>query len=445
MVTETVKVAPSIQSLYAGLSGRPWPETVVEAILAVFGRDLNGKERAVLEKVKRPYWRSYLPTKFDPTASLERPASLLALLIGLPPLPPSAGRDVDEIRSLLKEARAYLGMKEGQVSYKNDRRNRKDRAEMGLDISRRRYDKLFRLTGRLEAYVTELEDQDLLFGLGRFAKTAFASELTREDFGSAPASAAFVAYYTANLGRRSVFTAGKQARALDEVAELLFRWCERSKNTNWFALAHVYPRPEVLGRLTVEQRVSLLDRALTILRQSGEGLELLASRGDLDLESMIVRKGNDSSTWNSLAGAWNRARDYWIALVYSLGEQEIFDGFLPGKALRLMAADVAAWHRSLGEKPPIDTSIWATLPKPWDVVTGREKCGRSDVLAVCSRFGVDADKTGWSAPRPLSTVDLWRPTPDTVHGVVVGHPELALFLRKVGAFSGKSLRWPNEG
>jgi hypothetical protein len=34
-------------------------------------------------------------------------------------------------------------------------------------------------------------------------------------------------------------------------------------------------------------------------------------------------------------------------------------------------------------------------------------------------------------------VQTFRPTPELVHGVTVGHPALASVLRKAGAFSGQ--------
>ena len=38
-------------------------------------------------------------------------------------------------------------------------------------------------------------------------------------------------------------------------------------------------------------------------------------RGGINRETMIVRRGNDSSAWNNTAGAWNKARGSWIALL----------------------------------------------------------------------------------------------------------------------------------
>ena len=429
---------PTLVRLHDGLGGRHRPEAVARALLPLLANELSWRERWTLSRVATAGWGySYLSTRFDPVASSERPVAVLAELMGTDP---PAASDPEAIRALLAAARARLGMTEGRTSFKYDRENREARRARGVDLSRRRYDKLFRLVGRLEVYLVERAEQEALFGLNRFAKTAFAAELPLERFAVSTASAAFVAYYAANLARRSLFIAGPQARAFDQVAEMLFARCERADDTDWYAVAHVFPRADVLGRVSVQERVELLERVLRVLEETAARLEVVATRDSLDLERMIVRKGNDSSTWNTLAGAWNRARDYWIALVYSLDQEAFFDAFLPGKVLRLMAADVAAWHRLKGNTVHDDTSVWAVLPKPWDVVAGRESCGRAEVEAACRRFGIDPEQTGWSAPRPRTTVETWRPTPETVHGVVVDHPELALFLRKVGAFSGKSLR-----
>ena len=431
----------SLEALHAGLAGRPWPEAVAGAIRSLLAEDLSRKELRLLDRAAGAgFGYSYLATEFDPVVRIGRPAEVLAELIGASTPADGDGSDGEAIPALLEEARAYLGMTEGRTSFRHDRANRADRQARGLDISRRRYDKLFRLVARLEAYLLAREEQAVLFRLSRFAKTAFAAELEYERFASSTASAAFVAWYAANLGRRSLFIAGPQARAFDDVAAMLFARCERATDTDWLAIAQVFPRADVLARLTVNERVDLLGRVLAMLEETAARLEVIAVRDSLDLEQMIVRRGNDSSTWNGLAGAWNRARDYWIALAYALDGDAFFDAFMPGKVLRLMAADVAAWHRLTGKAVHDDTSVWAALPKPWDVVAGRAMCGRADVEAACRRFGIDPQKTGWTAPRPRTTVDAWRATPETVHGVVVNHPELALFLRKVGVFSGKTLR-----
>jgi hypothetical protein len=123
-----------------------------------------------------------------------------------------------------------------------------------------------------------------------------------------------------------------------------------------------------------------------------------------------------------------------------MGMEAILERQCPGKVLRLMAADVAAWHRVTGGDLDPDTRVWAELPLPWDVLCGEAECSRERVEALCRKHGVDPVKNGWAAPRPGRAVQAFRPTPELVHGVVVASPELATMLRRAGWFSGKSAR-----
>jgi hypothetical protein len=137
---------------------------------------------------------------------------------------------------------------------------------------------------------------------------------------------------------------------------------------------------------------------------------------------MIVRRGNDSSTWNATAGAWNKAREAWFAVLYAMGLDGVIDAFCPGKALRLMAADVAAWHRAEGDGLDKDTGVWSDLPLPWEVLSGAATCTRADVEAACRRHGADPAKGGWIAARSGPVVQTFRPTPELV-SIVTHAPE----------------------
>jgi hypothetical protein len=117
-----------------------------------------------------------------------------------------------------------------------------------------------------------------------------------------------------------------------------------------------------------------------------------------------------------------------------------FDALLPGKVMRLMAADVAAWHRSAGGSIHPDTKVWRDLPKPWLVLAGKAVCTKGMIDDACARHGVDPISSGWSAARARTAIADFRPTPELVHGVTVENPYLAHFLRKLGAFSGKELK-----
>jgi hypothetical protein len=107
-----------------------------------------------------------------------------------------------------------------------------------------------------------------------------------------------------------------------------------------------------------------------------------------------------------------------------------------GKVLRLMAADVVAWHRSAGQGLDPNTQIWAALPLPWEVFAGTATCTRAQVATACQRANLDPEKSSWLAPRPHSVV-TFRPTPELVHGVSVANPYLAAVLKRHRYFSGK--------
>lgn len=174
------------------------------------------------------------------------------------------------------------------------------------------------------------------------------------------------------------------------------------------------------------------------MKTAAEHLEMAARANDLDLKSLVVRRGNDSSAWNEAAGAFNKGRDGWINTLYALGMSEVLERFAPGKALRLMAADVVFMHRHFGSgglEP--DTAVWNDLPLPWEVVLGRAQCTRYNIESACRRHGVKSGSKGWISPRP-KTVAEFTPTPELVHGVSVGSPHLAFILRRCGYFSGPS-------
>ena len=443
-----------LEELYAGLSGRVRPETVLAKIEYLLEGELTAPERALFAQVTHPYGRSpwwehgqyyaqwlpgsFMSTEFKPVATLERQAGVLAQLVH------GVGYDFAYSRAatseLLDEARLSLGMIPGRSDFKTDRLNRAQRTARGLAMPRRQYDKLFRAVTHLEGLLSERGEQDALFELSRFAKTSFAATISHDRFIADEPTACFVAYMAANLARRSVFTSDRQVRSFDEISDLLLTRVERSSNADWLALASVFPRPAVLAQVSAEDRTALLERTLAILADTAGRLEALALGTKINTATMIVQRDNDSSTWNALAGAWNRARDYWIALVYSLGGDELFEDFLPGKVLRLMAADVAYWHKSEGDTLHDDTPIWAALPKPWEVMAGREVCGRAQIEQVCTSLGVEPASSGWTAPRPRTSVEIAGPTPETVHGGIIANPALAAFLRKIDAFSGKQLK-----
>jgi hypothetical protein len=105
----------------------------------------------------------------------------------------------------------------------------------------------------------------------------------------------------------------------------------------------------------------------------------------------------------------------------SLGMDYILDEICFGKVLRLMAADVVAWHNSTGSKLDPNTDVWNKLPLPWQVFQGNESCNKELVVKYCEKAGLDPEKSGWIAPR-IHRVSEFKPTPELVHGVIVSNP-----------------------
>lgn len=191
--------------------------------------------------------------------------------------------------------------------------------------------------------------------------------------------------------------------------------------------------------MTDEQKGILLGKWTTILQDIAELLDEVWTVSNINRETMVVRKGNDSTTWNNTAGAWNKARDNWMNLIYSLGLDFILEEICFGKVLRLMAADVVAWHYSTGGKLDPNTEVWNKIPLPWEVFQNKAECNKELVIKYCKQAGLDPEKSGWIAPR-VHGVAEFKPTPELVQGVAVSNPFLATVLKRHRYFSGKNAK-----
>ncbi|HWU12690.1 MAG TPA: hypothetical protein VN157_01645 [Caulobacter sp.] len=437
----------AILKLHASLARRDTPEAVAEMILAGLPQGLSGAwlriplKLRIQRSLKARFGWSAMAAVFKAVVPMDRQvakAQELALLFLQAEITgPDAG---DDIEAFLARFNRLIGRAAGQRNFVEERRNRAARAAMGLALSRRRYDKLFRLACRLEDRLAQVRKEEQKYRLLLIAKGGLASDLRIEDLVGRFHTAAFVAYFSARMKLRSEFTIQGQQKPFDDLAAAMLKACEADAGANWYAIAHVFPRADVLARLTDAQKGALLGRWFGVLKETADQLRDAFGRSQIALDTMIVKRGDDSSTWNLFAGAWNRARDHWIALVDALGMNALFEAMLPGKVLRLMAGDVAYWHRSQGGDVHPDTRVWRDLPKPWLVISGEVACGREQVERACAVHGVDPKSSGWSAPRPRTAVAAFKPTPELVQGVAVENPWLAHMMRRLGAYSGRPLR-----
>jgi hypothetical protein len=218
---------------------------------------------------------------------------------------------------------------------------------------------------------------------------------------------------------------------------MLLKRCEKSPSTNWLALAYLMPDKAVISRLSDNEKAQLLAAYWSVLWDAAEILRDVQQTSSFDMAAMIVRRGTDSSTWNQAAGAWNKSREHWISLLHALKMEEVADRFLPGKVMRLMAADVARWHQVSGGDVHPDTKVWAELPKPWEVLSGQAVCTKTMVETACKKHHVEPKN--WFGPKLDREPVRFKPTQELVHGVAVASPSLALALKKAGVFSAHGL------
>lgn len=431
-MTMTIMNPQNWTRLFGSLKERWRPEDVAKHLLDLTDAWPIGVKTHLRASIKHAWfpYHSHMSTRFEttrgPLTTLRVAKDLFPALEG-----PADGNDLDAVETYLGALNAALGRSPGD-DFKS-RPERKDRPKEWRHHGA--FNKRWRLAIQLEQKLAKRQTHAVLTDLAQVAKSRLAKEITWEDFTEDAMTAAFIAYFTATLNRRSVFTAGKQKRAFDAVADALFDALD-PKKANWWAIAHVYPDQSVLKHLTEEQRGCLLGRWFDVMRTSSAILGDLAGAGGYDLKNLVVKRGNDSSTWNAAAGAYNKARDGWVNALYELGAAEVLDKFVPTKAMRLMAADVVYMHRmwGSGDLDP-QTRVWQLLPKPWEVIQGTAVCTRATVEAACAEAGVPS--TGWVKPRP-KTVAAFAPTPELVHGVMVSSPELAAQLKQAGYYAGPS-------
>jgi hypothetical protein len=433
-----------IEALHAVLGGRARPEDVAELIVEQAGDAFSADERILLDRaaqgsVRRlAYGYSSMSDRFfDAVPASSQVLTAQALFKTAIPMKPADCADVDALRGFAAVISGEILKTVGASSFRDDRLNRQARKAAGLDVSRRRYNKLFRFLRRFEAKIETYHRQLKAVADQMTAKSGLAARLTVADLAHSPEAAAFVAYYVARRNRRSVSSNTGQDPAFDEIAAMLFaRFKRRPTARGWLAIAHAMPTSEVMGALDDAGRLELLAAWLETLHDLADRMDAVWRGAGFDRATMIVRRGDDSSAWNGLAGAWNMARQGWLGAVNALGMDDVLDLVCLPKAMRLMAADVAHWHGALHP----DTKVWAALPAPWAVIRGEASCTRTDVEAACALAEVDPVAGAWVAPRRMLKPVRFRPTPELVHGVAVAHPHLAGVMRRAGWFSGRPSR-----
>ena len=262
MSQSTLQTESQLRELFRSLDQRWRPEDVAQKIEPLL--DLNTAEKKKIRKASKAgrkslYWSmsSDFHRPVDMTNQLAIGQTLFGKQVSFRP------DDVEEIQRWIGEAESSIGKKLGDNDFKHSRLSKNERLAIGVDISRRQYNKRFRLAVRMEKKLQRLAREKFKRALAIASKSRLVANITWDDFVTDVDSACFIAYYVSRCNLRSVFTNTSQARPFDEICDCLFQRCvEKADRANWWAIAHVYPVSEVLRHLDGEQNGVLLRTTL---------------------------------------------------------------------------------------------------------------------------------------------------------------------------------------
>jgi hypothetical protein len=306
----------------------------------------------------------------------------------------------------------------------------------GLASSKKAFVKRVRFLNSFEEKLGRVADMVELRHAQMQAKSRLAYAVDADKLDDV--SLAFVAYLAARANRRSLFMLGGQSKAFDDISDALRGMI--STDANWEQIAYVSPTMNVFEHLSQDALGRLMGKFHSKMTVAARHLGALFLTLPVRMRAeMVMVKGVDSSRWNAYAGALNTMRSAWISATIAAGFDSVLDKYLPGKAPRLMAADLVWWARNMGQELHEDTRMFAKLPYPWEVINGDKKLNRAKILSVARKANVtNVDETGWVGPRTGVVSEVAAAEPITVHGIVVSDPHLAVMLRKSGAFSAKN-------
>ena len=437
-----------IENLHQTLDRRATPEQVAR-IIRDSGMRWPAAVQVELRRVAatRPSW--YVSSMSEDFERADDCAAQLAAVGRMFGVDVSGVRqdDLPGIRALITELGQRLGGWMPGHDWKADRLNKAGRRSAPYTVvarglaSKRQYNRHVRVLRNLWAKAVRMGGMQYQRELVLTGRSGFASRITLDRFRADPVTACFVAYFTARKNVRRAFTLAGRENPVDQLAQGLLDAVLAGRRADWEMLAWVYPRPVVLARLTPGQLGAQLgDWHAVMAGTAGELERAWPGEENVNRMTMIVRRGMDSSTWNTMAQAYNAARAAWLGCVAASGRLALLEPACPGKVMRLMAADLAWWHQSSGGDVEPNTVVWARLPLPWQVLQGTRRCTAADVRAACAEAGLDPEASGWTAPLPDGAPAEFTPTQDLVHGIAVADPAWAAVLRRAGAFSGKKIK-----
>ena len=221
-------VVTPMQELFESLRRRRRPEDVAEFVRELLGGRLSAAEGVLLEKAaqgalaRRPWGSTSMAEDFARPVGLARQVNVSAP--ASPAAAPGAAAcdDPTVLTPYVADASRVIAKTPGRSDFQSDRLDRGGRRAAGLgELSRRQYNKRFRLLARIEHKLATL-------------KREIHKREAHADLEVAPGLAAWLGRLLRRRQRRllhrlpggagrpaSVFTCGQQKRAYDAIADML--------------------------------------------------------------------------------------------------------------------------------------------------------------------------------------------------------------------------------
>ncbi len=145
-----------IEILYKSLNERRRPEDIAEIIRKLIGSDLNAHERQILERaaryalVRKSIAYTSMPEHFRVIVGAQKQVNTANTLFHFQPMAELDYCKTDDINPLLQQIEATLFKKVGHNDFVQDRLNKNERDHRQLQLSKRQYNKKWRLAKRIE-------------------------------------------------------------------------------------------------------------------------------------------------------------------------------------------------------------------------------------------------------------------------------------------------------
>lgn len=387
-----------MDTLFNTLNRLRRPEDVETLISLALAAELTKEESLILE----PNARRSLKFKLDRIIGMirnpRRPVGgrLATLLRQISALPAGSFTDPTRMLSILRSLSPLLGKEFGKNRVQKDRINRVQRAGLGLHFSNQKYNSLFRLLVRLEDEAQKRHWASWDFDYSKAGAYRLTALLTEEEFSYDLWTAAFVSYVAASARSLPLDSAGMDELLSDPTCKMaLQRLLRQSDRTDWETVALVFPHPSVTAKLDERQKRHLAERWLGLFREIAESLRSVWKTRDIQIETMLMRSGEDALAWNYRARAWNRLRKPWFELLQRLGIEDEYQEMHFGETVELRAERDLAYQKSINGWMTAEIRIWSELPKPWEVVSGAMTLSYAEIEESCQRHGLDPVKFGW--------------------------------------------------